>query len=201
MTTTTDIKARILLGRGGEVANTTKPFPLLDLPPELWSKIGKLVVDQSDKVTDSTIVLITQSSDPRERAKYREEIGQPAITRTCQVLRAELLPYYYRSKISVQVIAGSLEVVSVGKWLRSIGDKNRSALARVWLRCYWIHDEQLLRKYFKVRFDLGETVQHGVPGWTHTYRRVKFLSDAQEMSPGWARVRKLGGGSHPDMAI
>lgn len=63
-------------------------FPLLDLPPELWIKIGKIAIDCGLKL----------GCWP-----YREDVvlllKQAPITRVCNLLRLELLPYFYGEQL------------------------------------------------------------------------------------------------------
>lgn len=55
----------------------TQPFRLLDLPAELWSKIGKIAIDDAPSFTYNPLAL-----------RYPPDTkGQPDITRICRVLR------------------------------------------------------------------------------------------------------------------
>ena len=93
---------------------------LLDLPAEIWSKIGQLVI-QNAEICDANDIVIARRCPPR----------QPAITRTCNALRSELLPLYYRHRVELRlpsfVFPGDLDedLRPVGKWLRAIGPTNR----------------------------------------------------------------------------
>ncbi|KAK4612287.1 hypothetical protein CLAFUW4_12866 [Fulvia fulva] len=57
---------------------------LLDLPPELWSHIGKL----------STDAWIEDWWSPFH--SLSESLAQPPIAQTCRTLRGKLLPYFFR---------------------------------------------------------------------------------------------------------
>ncbi|KAK4612108.1 hypothetical protein CLAFUW4_13358 [Fulvia fulva] len=157
-----------------------KPFRLLDLPPELWSKIGQLIVDDASTVTEKKLYWIHHPYP--SSAQELAEIQQPATTRTCSILRAELLPYYYQSKISISVIASSLASRVVGKWLRMIGSKNRSVVTGVWLTLYGTRDKQsqLLREDFQVDFQLSWTArrerERGLYGREQDYVSLEFLA-------------------------
>lgn len=105
----------------------SQPFRLLDLPPEIWSKIGRLVVDGAAICTQDTIT----------KAK------RPAITRTCLVLRNELLPYFYRTKVRICVCLLGSKMKIIGKWLRSIDVMRRSSVK---VLTVWIMDEHLRGK-------------------------------------------------------
>lgn len=59
-----------------------KPFRLLDLPPELWTKICQLRLD-ADEASATTSPL-------------RPNIKQQQIARVCRITRSELLPYFYK---------------------------------------------------------------------------------------------------------
>ncbi|EME48264.1 hypothetical protein DOTSEDRAFT_78310 [Dothistroma septosporum NZE10] len=78
-----------------------KPCPLLDLPPELWVKIGKLAIDEAPTYTDGGRSLLS----PVRQYHIKRLVGtdRPAVTRTCAMLCAESLPYYYRTKVDIVV--------------------------------------------------------------------------------------------------
>lgn len=57
----------------------------------------------------------------------------PAITRTCNALRQELLPYYYRSKVDLDVRPGEAFQIA-GKWLNAIGAESRRMIRGLELR-------------------------------------------------------------------
>ncbi|KAK5744744.1 hypothetical protein LTR17_001820 [Elasticomyces elasticus] len=101
-------------------------FPLFKLPPELWLRIGKYVLGQTRKV-------LYQYS--RESNKvWQKRTRQPAITRTCRDLRAELLPIFYQQYVSCVF---SFEMYSDWRgraaWLHAIGAVNRHSLSDVTL--------------------------------------------------------------------
>ncbi|KAK4612309.1 hypothetical protein CLAFUW4_13025 [Fulvia fulva] len=76
-----------------------KPFRLLDLPPELWIRIGKFAIDVYPRVA-SRFARSSRGYSPSRRHFPL----QPGITRVCTMLRAELLPYYYRTRIRLEPI-------------------------------------------------------------------------------------------------
>ncbi|KAK4891953.1 hypothetical protein LTR27_009478 [Elasticomyces elasticus] len=66
-----------------EMSQTTPPaFRLLDLPPELFVRIGRYAIPYN-----RTLSLGTNGNG--------RLVLQPAITRVCKVLREELLPVFY----------------------------------------------------------------------------------------------------------
>ncbi|KAK3104275.1 hypothetical protein LTR53_018552, partial [Teratosphaeriaceae sp. CCFEE 6253] len=67
-----------------------KKFPLFQLPTELWLRVCELAVtfDRPINVTKSALVEQQVAS-----------VYQPAITRTCKLLRRETLPLFYRNNI------------------------------------------------------------------------------------------------------
>ena len=100
---------------------------------------------------------------------------QPAITRTCQILRAELLPYYYIARVLIDVDDLGSRSNLVGKWLRAIGPENRKFVdVRV---ARWGHElwhtwfppgthqatEKSLKKHWKV--DLRVELLQSDPEW------------------------------------
>lgn len=127
-----------------------KPFRLLDLPPELWIRIGKFAIDVYPRVA-SRFARSSRGYSPSRRHFPL----QPGITRVCTMLRAELLPYYYRTRIRLEV---SHHVVEVGRWLRHIGPANRKLLRVLWLSQNYNRGEgameQRLRDVWKVEFEI-----------------------------------------------
>ncbi|KAK1075845.1 hypothetical protein LTR12_001393 [Friedmanniomyces endolithicus] len=123
-------------------------FPLFRLPPELWAKIGKEVIDATPKVRGWSFAKRIELSGGYHRDASKT-LCSPAITRTCRVLRAELLPQFYASCIRFNFYfpRDSLDgpipqnllssPVTAGKcaWLRSIGPANRRCLTEVAFCC------------------------------------------------------------------
>ncbi|KAF2169751.1 hypothetical protein M409DRAFT_52257 [Zasmidium cellare ATCC 36951] len=71
-----------------------KPFRLLDLPPELWSKIGKMVISD---IPEYPMCLLW--------ACRSLDYAAP-ILRTCRVLREELLPSFYEAGLKISCCTG-----------------------------------------------------------------------------------------------
>ncbi|KAK4611869.1 hypothetical protein CLAFUW4_12863 [Fulvia fulva] len=90
---------------------------LLDLPAEIWSKIGKLAVDVSKPITSGDFF----THPPR--------YFQPPITRTCRVLREELLPYFFSTRTVIWFPTYS--VVKLGNWLRALDPEMRRAISGI----------------------------------------------------------------------
>ncbi|SMQ50376.1 unnamed protein product [Zymoseptoria tritici ST99CH_3D7] len=112
------------------IDNQPQPFRLLDLPDELWAKIGKMVIDDlpslsielppsadevkavgiddiSKGVDASSKQMDETAQDTAESEYFHNRLlnsghGAPAILRTCRVLRKELRSYYYSAN-QVQV--------------------------------------------------------------------------------------------------
>ncbi|KJY00136.1 hypothetical protein TI39_contig341g00007 [Zymoseptoria brevis] len=107
-------------------ATDVQPFRLLELPDELWVRIGKMVVDDSPGIAtppEKTLdMLIPRSSSGTRRrpflqlspeaeamsaADYKKYMmktyfpAPPAISRTNSRLRRELLVYYYKTRIDL----------------------------------------------------------------------------------------------------
>ena len=100
-----------------------KTFRLLDLPPELWSRICKLVV-----IRDCTFFL----KNPGSVHVTCESTQQPPITRTCWSLRNEALPTFYRRNVFVIVDRDS-ELLGLHKWLRGLGSDKRRLLTQLYV--------------------------------------------------------------------
>lgn len=71
--------------------------PLLNLPSEIWSTIGRLVIDCAARVDPSEIYASFAEKE------FLPGLQQPAITRVCGTLRQELLPYYYRTCVQFEI--------------------------------------------------------------------------------------------------
>ena len=74
---------------------------------------------------------------------------QPLITKTCLALRAELLLYYYSTRVHISIgssLGPSLlcstsqpTIKAIGRWLQAIGADNRACLPAI--TCVTRHDE------------------------------------------------------------
>ncbi|KAK5738225.1 hypothetical protein LTR17_006102 [Elasticomyces elasticus] len=114
----------------GGMETSNEVFGLLNLPPELWLKIGKYVLDNTPKVKSWPSNYARRVS-PQAYAPLR----QPAITRTCYALRIELLPLFYQGHIRFRFYdshnggcaRGSPQI----KWLSAIGATNRRCLKNI----------------------------------------------------------------------
>lgn len=61
---------------------------------------------------------------------------QPSLTRTCQYLRKDLLPYFYGNTLVIKISA----LCQGGKrWLEAIGVVNRRCLDKVYIVAEWPH--------------------------------------------------------------
>ena len=113
------------------IANTPKPFRLLDLPPELWIKIGKLMIDESTSCTANKDTWRRALKLPNR--DYLCNSDPPAILHTCGLLRFELTPYYYRTKVDISALYRRKNnfwgLDAVGKWLRSADPVNRRMIS------------------------------------------------------------------------
>lgn len=90
------------------------PFRLLDLPPELWLKVLDFAVRRPN-----TIRIGRESKFSDQVARVR----QPAVTRTCRLLRREGLPMFYANNKFEMV--HSYDVPCPRRWLEVIGKERR----------------------------------------------------------------------------
>ncbi|SMR52507.1 unnamed protein product [Zymoseptoria tritici ST99CH_3D1] len=96
-------------------ALAAQPFRLLDLPDELWARIGKMVIN------DLPIQCISSGPGPEA----------PAILQTCSALRNELRLEYYGAKLQILVhhrLDLSIRCHSLGEYLRAIGADARRCI-------------------------------------------------------------------------
>ncbi|EME39808.1 hypothetical protein DOTSEDRAFT_91185 [Dothistroma septosporum NZE10] len=99
---------------------------LLDLPVEPWSKIGKIVIDNTAPFMDALADLVADiHSDIALPASTLNTVHRPAITRTCTALRSELLPRYYKIKTHDCYHVKLNDRRLTGRWLRAIGQDER----------------------------------------------------------------------------
>ncbi|SMQ50371.1 unnamed protein product [Zymoseptoria tritici ST99CH_3D7] len=125
------------------LAAETSSFRLFDLPPELWVRIGRMVVDDLPAFKLSRINFRSERIAPFEVGMPTEwglissELRPPAILQTCSALRNELRNGYYQSKISVMVPLwlSSERVLRLGQYLRMIGPEARRQVRTVSARC------------------------------------------------------------------
>lgn len=64
--------------------------------------------------------------------RYNTGQSQPSITRICSVMRAELLPYFYRNCFAVTLNMRDMShhtYFDLGHWLQAIGPVNRRQLS------------------------------------------------------------------------
>ncbi|SMQ50363.1 unnamed protein product [Zymoseptoria tritici ST99CH_1A5] len=116
-----------------EAQQQQRPFRLLDLPDELWAKIGRMVIDDAPKITLRGKRVEFQS--PWSIAWGRKtwdlekcDLNPPGILQTCSALRRELRADYYRQKMVIYVAAyharrENIEII--GRFLRAIGPDAR----------------------------------------------------------------------------
>ncbi|KAK1822280.1 hypothetical protein LTR12_003220 [Friedmanniomyces endolithicus] len=112
----------------GRSPKDTMRFPLLSLPAELWAKIGKEIIKNTRTTGDWPWSYDSQ-----------EVLCQPAITRTCRVLREELLPHFYASCVQFNFVfdlnrEDGYDTYTLQEklvWLHSIGPANRRYLPKM----------------------------------------------------------------------
>ncbi|SMR52527.1 unnamed protein product [Zymoseptoria tritici ST99CH_3D1] len=113
-------------------------FRLLDLPDELWVKIGKMIIDDWRPIN-----LTTAADFDVLKCVPTAKMRPPPILHTCSALRNELRPYYYggdKFEVGIQWYGfgrrSALDLV--GRYLVAIGPE-----ARRQLRGYYIKDSIL----------------------------------------------------------
>ena len=137
---------------------------LLDLPAELWAKIGRCAIDAAE--TYNPLASKDLSTHAQDVTHVEERYHQPAILRTCRILREELLPYFYATKIQLYIFADNgmrrENMLIFGQWLRAVNDKCRCHVGGVSL-----HTNEEMRDIFKgmvekedwlVQIEFGENI-------------------------------------------
>ena len=111
-------------------------FRLLDLPPELMVRICQLAVIQPETIDPTKAPL----------AKHQAKIvQQPAITRTCRLLRKESLRAFYRDN-DFEVFHWSKKAC-IRYWLIAIGEENLRAMRTLMFHCKFNTD------FWETKFD------------------------------------------------
>ncbi|SMR51340.1 unnamed protein product [Zymoseptoria tritici ST99CH_1E4] len=110
-------------------------FRLLDLPDELWVKIGQMVVwDEIGRLSHGSGLRSIFEDATRYLAgtieKHEVGCAYPAILQTCQRLRNELLPQYYQSLERLPSLDPHDGYIApaFGSWLRAIDPQLRCHL-------------------------------------------------------------------------
>ena len=111
---------------------STQIFRLFDLPDELWLLILRLSITRPYPI------------DPTWAAAKPKQaliVAQPAITRTCRLLRTEGLPLYY--SLNTFESQHRRHVACTRDWMVAIGQANRKAMGRFWFCCefeseFWV---------------------------------------------------------------
>lgn len=128
-------------------------FRLLDLPPELWLRIGQLAVDSANNDrTDhfepfNMYQLLVTTAAPVSCVSVWQDYLPPPITLVCKTLRHEMLSYHYRSRFKCYIFAYNADwtIKVIGTWLRAIGPIARSSLEDV--VCYVAGNEDDITKF------------------------------------------------------
>ncbi|KJX93690.1 hypothetical protein TI39_contig4271g00002 [Zymoseptoria brevis] len=155
-----------------------QPFRLLDLPDELWVKIGKMVID------DWRPIKLTTPADFDLLKRVPAVImDPPPILHTCSALRNELRLYYYSSdKFKVGVSRSGLMWRSaqdlVGRYLVAIGPE-----ARRQLRGYYIKDS-ILSPTTRTPQEPSQTWKSCGIGMAFVPERKSHTGDRSTSSPG-----------------
>ena len=134
---------------------TAQSFRMLNLPPELWSKIGEYAIDTAPKV----------NVWPRNMDEL-SILDQPPITRTCNALRSELLSYFYGTKIHLRLWPSLVSAIVDWRprrhtWLEAIGSHNRCLLKNIELQATLEEKEDVVVQMCET-WDVGFVVG---PGW------------------------------------
>lgn len=110
----------------------SQPAGLLDLPAEIWSKIGHYAIDAELVYTLKDIC--SPDCLPFDQIEFNgiQWPHQPAITRTCRVLREELLPYFYQTKVTFTIQHASTSQEYIRGFLKGIGASNRQNIRYAW---------------------------------------------------------------------
>lgn len=99
--------------------SSCQQFRFFDLPAELWVKIGRMTIE-------ATNIIITDRPEQWKLENIRQPT--PVITRICQKFRAEFLPFYYTTRLSVFVYGAREPAEVLKSWLKLVGEDNTRRL-------------------------------------------------------------------------
>lgn len=110
-------------------------------------------------------------------------LEQPAITRTCSILRAELLPYYYKTSVSIDIEELGSQSSTVGKWLRAIGPENR-LLVEVRVKHEGGRRRTIWRSY-GYSYSYGSDQQQITEKMLKKHWKIELIIKLRESDPEW----------------
>ena len=139
---------------------------LFDLPPELWIRICRFAVVKG-KIT------IRNSDDNKEVARA---VAQPALTRTCKVLREEALKLFYAANEFSFCDKSDTIHSGLRFWLYALGPQS-AALVK---NCSVVSKESDVVQYVAMRMGIcGVRFQDGAP-LRRTMKELKFTVQVSE---------------------
>ncbi|SMY24046.1 unnamed protein product [Zymoseptoria tritici ST99CH_1A5] len=104
------------------VNSEEQPFRLFDLPDELWSNIGKMIIDNLE------VIELNLPDYERSPWGVLPKLVSPAILRTCSALRKELSAHYYSSNKIQVTLHERGAVQALRPYLQAIGSDARRQL-------------------------------------------------------------------------
>lgn len=146
---------------------------LLDLPPEIWSKIVQLAVefDSPINIYPNATSTIIKREQRFSSIHAKPKKSEPAITAVCRAIRAESLLHYYQANVFYRAVYFTPDrniekthaLKPLADWLDNIGRENVEALCKVYyINAYSrIHERDLLDlDYPNVRVRLLSESEH-----------------------------------------
>ncbi|EMD00060.1 hypothetical protein BAUCODRAFT_21723 [Baudoinia panamericana UAMH 10762] len=112
-------------------------FRLFDLPPELWLRICEVAVISPVPVNVTRVPFQQQQA---------QRVQQPAITRTCRLLRQEALPMFYKNN-TFEAWHFCQPWTCPRQWLLAIGRGNLLQMGR--LKIYTQNDKEFWQGCFE----------------------------------------------------
>ncbi|KAF2481119.1 hypothetical protein BDY17DRAFT_325837 [Neohortaea acidophila] len=148
--------------------NVISNYPLLDLPPEIWSKICRYAAVPSGP----SAIFVPSLAD---RDYWQQQLTQPGITRTCRAIRAECLGTFYQNLYVIYDETWTFPII--GDWLYGIGAANRK---RVVIHegggsSYWSGNDAI--------FERSHGRNHGgIRGQKYGHYLATLMDDLEEFS-------------------
>lgn len=103
------------------------PFRLFDLPPELWLRVCEFAVLKPSPIR------VGREPNLKDQVAVTQ---QPAITRTCRLLRHEALPVFYA--LNTFEMLHHFGVPCPRKWIEAIGCAHRKRMKSVLMCKYQV---------------------------------------------------------------
>jgi hypothetical protein len=159
------------------------PFRLMDLPAELWTKIGKMAIEDRPVLDPCVLACIMAHADTThqghgissdellmDEATRGSSLSPPPITQSCSALRSELLPIFYKTAIRLGLSHSCTTCVrGRHRYLEAIGPEARAHIRLQSIDVFFAGSEPVMPRYndiFGFDVNLAFEAARDPPGFT-----------------------------------